>query len=334
MTAQKKSKGRPGKTAPDGPKDEQAIRAAPGYLACPQCQKEVKVANLEPHLRRVHDMTVPQAKAVADELLTDPDTDPGGKGFVLAIIAAIMILVLVMIGSYLYLMQNTDQSSPETQNTEYLPIAFTTEDGYDLHGDFYTGSADKPYLVLVHGMNEDRKAYRTLARELHAKGYGIVSYDSRGFGQSKVRNGVIVEVISQQDIQKGGLDIKAALGALESRGLTSKGVILVGASVGANIAAVYAVNDTRVIDIVLLSPGDDYQGVEPLSAISKYSGGILFVAFKGDDLAYQSCNMFYSNATKAKVKNFFYKDGLYHGTGDLVASDLRSKIVAWIEEND
>ena len=314
--------------------DEQAKGAPPGYIACPQCQKEVKQSNLEPHLRRVHGLTVPQAKAVADKLLSDPDTDPGGKGFVLALLAAVMILVLVIIGAYLYLMQNTDQSSPEPQSTEYIPIAFTTEDGYDLHGDFYAGSADKPYLVLVHGMNEDRKAYRNLAGELHAKGYGIVSYDSRGFGQSKVKNGTAVEAISKQEIQKGGLDIKAAVGSLESRGLTSKGVILVGASVGANIVAVYAVNDSRVIDIVLLSPGDDYQGVKPFNAISKYSGGILFVAFKGDDLAYQSCNMFYSNATKAKAKNFFYKNGLYHGTGDLVPSDIRSKVVAWIVEND
>ncbi len=279
-------------------------------------------------------MTVPQAKAVADKLLSDPENDLGGKGAVLVIIAAIMVLVIVIIGAYLYTTQNTDQNSPAPQNTDYIPIAFTTEDGWDLHGDFYTGSVSKPYLVLVHGMNEDRKAYRTLAGELHAKGYGIVSYDSRGFGQSKVKNGTIVEAISQQEIQKGGLDIKTAVGALESRGLTSKGVILVGASVGANIAAVYAVNDTRVIDIVLLSPGDDYQGVTPLGAISKYSGGILFVASKGDDLAYQSCSVFYGNVTKAKAKNFFFQDGLYHGTGDLVQSDMRSKVVAWIEDND
>jgi pimeloyl-ACP methyl ester carboxylesterase len=329
-----KKEGRPRKTAPDGPIDGQAPSSRPGYIACPECQKAVKESNLEPHLRRVHDMTVPQAKAVADGLLSQPDTDPGGKGFILAMIAAIVLVVLVIIGAYLYLMQNSEQSGPEEQNTEYIPVAFTTEDGWDLHGDLYQGSADKPYLVLVHGMNENRKAYRTFASELHAKGYGLVSYDSRGFGQSKVKNGTAIEAISKEEIQKGGLDIKAALGSLESRGLTSKGVILVGASVGANIVAVYAVNDSRVIDIVLLSPGDDYQGVEPFSAISRYSGGILFVAFKGDGQAYASCTMFYTNATKAREKNFFYKDGLYHGTGDLVPSDIRSKVVAWIIEND
>jgi|GEM_PF-1503433 len=279
-------------------------------------------------------MTVPEAKAVAKDLLADPDRDPGGKGFVLAIISAIMVVVLVIIGAYLYTMQNNLQSGPEPPKTDYLPIAFTTEDGWDLHGDFYTGSADKPYIVLVHGMNEDRKAYRTFAGELHTKGYGIVSYDSRGFGQSKVRNGTIIEAIPQSEIQKGGLDVKAAVGALESRGLTSHGVILVGASVGANIVAVYAVNDSRIIDIILLSPGDNYQGIMPQSAIMKYTGDILFVAYKGDDLAYQSCTIFYGNVTKAKAKNFFYNDGLYHGTGDLIKSDMRSKVVAWIEAND
>jgi pimeloyl-ACP methyl ester carboxylesterase len=120
------------------------------------------------------------------------------------------------------------------------------------------------------------------------------------------------------------------MAALDQRGLTGDGVILVGASVGANVVAVYAVNDSRVKDIVLLSAGDDYQGIQPMNAIRAYTGGILFVAYNGDDIAHESSMRFYSNATKASAKHEFYKNGLLHGTGALTQSDMKSKIEAWI----
>lgn len=275
-------------------------------------------------------MTVPQAKAAADKLLADPEADHGGRGFVLVGIAIIMVVVLVILGAYLYMMQNNQDNGTSSPSTEYLPIAFTTQDGWDLHGDIYNGTAGKPYMILVHGMNEDRKAYRTFAHELHQSGFGILSYDSRGFGDSKVKNGTIIEAIPDAEIQKGTLDVKAAVDALEQRGLTNNGVILVGASIGADVVAIYAVNDSRIIDIVLLSPGDNYHGFYPGSAISKYTGGILFVAYTGDTTAFAFCSQYYNSSTKAKVTNFFHKDGLFHGTGALTQADMRSKIEAWI----
>jgi len=303
----------------------------PGFLACPECGKDVKEANVEAHLRRVHGIAAPKARARAHELVDGPSKDVGGRTFLMAVAALVILLVLAVLGVYLYLMQNHEPSGPGGGNNDYIPIAFTTSDGWDIHGDFYNGTSGKPYLVLVHGMNEDRKAYRTFAKEMHSKGYGVLSYDSRGFGESKVKNGTYVAVISQDEIRKGTLDIKAAMAALDQRGLTGDGVILVGASVGANVVAVYAVNDSRVKDIVLLSAGDDYQGIQPMNAIRAYTGGILFVAYTGDTSAsYESSMRFYSNATKASAKHEFYKNGLLHGTGALTQSDMKSKIEAWI----
>lgn len=319
-----KAEGRKKATGPskEGPR--------PGFLACPECDKHVKEGNLESHLRRVHGMPAPEARARANELLEGPSKDVGGRTFLMGVAALVIIIVLAVIGVYLYLMQSHETSGPGDNNTDYLPIAFTTSDGWDIHGDLYTGTSGKPYLVLVHGMNEDRKAYRTFAKEMHSKGYGIVSYDSRGFGESKVKNGTYVAVISKEDIRMGTRDIKAAMDALEQRQLTGNGVVLVGASVGANVVAIYAVNDSRVKDIVLLSAGDDYQGVRPMDAIRAYTGGILFVAYNGDDIAHESSMRFYANATKASVRHEFYKSGLLHGTGALTQSDMRSKIEAWI----
>lgn len=304
-------------------------RSDPGFLECPECGKDVKEENLESHLRRVHKMAADKARAKAGELI-GADLNPSFDKPVLLVVAAIIILlVIASIAIYLNYRQGQTPSTPGN-NDEYMPIAFTTSDGWDLHGDIYNATAGKPYLVLIHGMNEDRKAYRTFAKEMHAKGYGILSYDSRGFGESKVKNSTYIAAIPKEEIRKGALDVKAAMDSLEQRGLTSNGVIIVGASVGANVAAVYAVNDSRVKDIVLLSAGDDYQGIQPMEAIRAYTGGILFVAYKGDDIAYESSMRFYSNATKASVRHEFYKNGILHGTGALVQSDMKSKIEAWI----
>ena len=341
MTARKKeagkagAKGRTGNSA-EGKGPVVGPKARPGFLICPECHKEVKDANIEAHLRRIHDHSISEARARTDRLLGLEDKGMGARPLV--IIGAIIVIAVVLsaILAYVTWFQGDDEGNGNNsgQGNDYVQITFTTEDGWDLHGNVYTGEQGKPFLVLVHGMNEDRKAYKTFASEMHTKGYGVLSYDSRGFGQSKVKNGTYVGTITSTDVQKGTLDIKAAMLALENRGFTSNGVIIVGASVGANNVAIYAVNDTRVKSVVLLSPGDDYQGIKPMGAIRSYTGAILFVAYLGDDIAYESCIRFSTNATKARASNFFYDTGILHGTGDIVKSDMRSKVEAWIVDND
>ncbi len=59
-----------------------------------------------------------------------------------------------------------------------------TGGGLTLAADCYTAGSDRPVVLLLHGGGQNRHAWATSARRLHAYGYNVVAYDTRGHGDS------------------------------------------------------------------------------------------------------------------------------------------------------
>ena len=71
-------------------------------------------------------------------------------------------------------------------------IRFTTVDGVEIHGMFYTGSKrNAATIMMLHKLDEDsrKKAWISLAETLNKEGCSVLTFDFRGHGQS----GTIVE---------------------------------------------------------------------------------------------------------------------------------------------
>ena len=60
-----------------------------------------------------------------------------------------------------------------------------TEDGTALAADVYRHEAARAVVILLHGGGQNRHAWATTARRLHARGYTVVVYDARGHGDSE-----------------------------------------------------------------------------------------------------------------------------------------------------
>lgn len=58
------------------------------------------------------------------------------------------------------------------------------KDGITLTADFYRHDAARADVLLLHGGGQNRHAWATTARRLHARGYTVVAYDARGHGDS------------------------------------------------------------------------------------------------------------------------------------------------------
>lgn len=59
-----------------------------------------------------------------------------------------------------------------------------TEDGITLTADYYHHDGNRPVVLLLHGGGQNRHAWSTSAARLHARGYTVVAYDTRGHGDS------------------------------------------------------------------------------------------------------------------------------------------------------
>lgn len=59
-----------------------------------------------------------------------------------------------------------------------------TQDGITLAADCYDHDDARPVVLLLHGGGQNRHAWSTSARRLHACGYTVVAYDTRGHGDS------------------------------------------------------------------------------------------------------------------------------------------------------
>ncbi len=59
-----------------------------------------------------------------------------------------------------------------------------TEDGITLAADYYHHDGNRRVVLLLHGGGQNRHAWTASAARLHARGYTVVAYDTRGHGDS------------------------------------------------------------------------------------------------------------------------------------------------------
>lgn len=213
-------------------------------------------------------------------------------------------------------------------------IDFSTVDGFALVGTIRRVSDEAPPgLVLVHTLGADRHRWAHFADSAARTGYMSLAYDMRGHGESRRRNGKTVNFRSfhDSDWKAAVADIAAAKKALLEAGADPENIAIVGASIGANLALVYAKDDPQIQAVVLLSPGKNYRGLESAPPMSSFrERPVLIMAAEGDT---------YSASSGAELKKLspgFSELRVYpgsaHGTDLLDAHvDATGQILLWLD---
>jgi pimeloyl-ACP methyl ester carboxylesterase len=139
----------------------------------------------------------------------------------------------------------------------------------------------------LHKWQSDRHSYDDFAKRLHDDGFGVLSIDGRGFGEStKKTDGSAVVAERTDDEVKAMLgDVGAAFHFLtEQKNVDPKRVGIIGASYGSSLAIIYAAGEPKVAAVALLSPGLNYFGnMQTEPAVQKYGDRPLFIAAAEDD---------------------------------------------------
>ena len=165
------------------------------------------------------------------------------------------------------------------------------------------GLLHKPQLpshytwVLLHGLGSTKEEWDTFAKRLGIQGQGAFIYDMRGHGAStQMVQGQALSYRSWQTAGPGTAweampnDLAGAVEMLHKvYQIPLSRIAVGGASLGANVALVYAGQASKVPALILLSPGLSYAGIEAEPALKRYGRRPLFMAASPGDLyAYSS----------------------------------------------
>jgi len=136
----------------------------------------------------------------------------------------------------------------------------------------------------LHMMPATKESWRTFAETMQGRGYTSLAIDLRGHGQSEDGPDGY-KSFSDRVHQKSIHDLDAAVRFLEEQGATADRIILIGASIGANVSLKYLVKNPEYKKAVLLSPGLNYRGLqgEVLAKKLRSDQRLLIVASRDDE---------------------------------------------------
>lgn len=210
---------------------------------------------------------------------------------------------------------------PPTHQT----ITFTRADA-TLAADYHPAADDAPVILLLHMLNSRRAAWDPLIPDLRAAGYAILNIDMRGHGESGGTQNWD-EIIN--DVALGWVGWLR-----DEERLGDGGLAIIGGSIGANVALISCAQVEICRGAIALSPGLDYRGVKPESALidGLADRTALLVAAQHDASSSAAIRQMFLNA-KGDVSARLYR-GRAHGTRlfDSAYDSVSRLILGWLAE--
>ncbi|HEX2908944.1 MAG TPA: alpha/beta fold hydrolase [Phototrophicaceae bacterium] len=238
----------------------------------------------------------------------------------LKVLSLFVVLALLVSGAAA---QDTPAIAPQG-------IEIEAADDLILVGDFYVQPDESahPTIFLMHQLNSNRHSWSTLIPALLEAGYNVLAIDLRGHGDTK----------GAKDWPAATVDVQTWLDWLrEQPNVQGDSIAIIGASIGSNLALVGCANDETCVTAIALSPGLDYFGVKPETAITDglRKRSALLVAAQSD---MESANGVKQMAAAAKGDiGLRLYPGASHGTSLLssakTATSLTTLILDWLNEH-
>ena len=176
-------------------------------------------------------------------------------------------------------------------------MTISSVDGLGLSGRLF--GEGRNAVVLAHMYPADQDSWRAFAGELAERGYLVLTFDFRGYGDSE----------GSKEIDKIDLDVEGALDFLEERRIQD--VFLVGASMGAT-ASLKVASRRSVSGVISLSGPVSFRGIDLREDMDRIDEPKLFLASEGDSVAVQSLEIL--SAGTPDPKEAITLSGDAHGT--------------------
>ena len=248
------------------------------------------------------------------------------------LICLVLLLVLV-VSSCSQEEKNSAQSlGPSSfkviqENEDTKNVVLVTEDNVTLAARFYRTKDDNSRnIILLHMLDGKKEDWDGFAQFLQKKNFRVLALDLRGHGQSQGD----WKTFTENDFQGMVADVVIAQKYLYNETGTRR-YSLLGASIGANLIGEYVDEEgTQNIEkVVLLSPGEEYHGLE-VADIDIFRRGVLVVASSEDGYSVNATQELKQEVSP--IKTIIYSD-VGHGTEMLKNKpELRDEIATFLLE--
>jgi alpha-beta hydrolase superfamily lysophospholipase len=216
-------------------------------------------------------------------------------------------------------------------------FSVNTKDSVILKSDIYSPiniGSDKKVVLLLHMLGHNRRDYDALISPLTSLGFEVIALDLRGHGQSTKRldaTSIDYKTFDQSAWAKLPNDIEKVIDQIIERDGQNTKIYIIGASIGANTAAIVGAKCASVPAVILLSPGLDYKGLKTEAALAQFKKPAFIVASKDDEYSFDSSNKLKSIDNKLFTLKAL--DNAGHGT-DMLMNDqsLMAAVVDWLKK--
>jgi pimeloyl-ACP methyl ester carboxylesterase len=230
--------------------------------------------------------------------------------------------------------------APASADAFWQKLSWTTPDNIILVGLYHPASQSKAYTwVLLHGLGSVKEEWEPFSRKLAEQGAGIFLYDARGHNESNhVATG---QIIRYQDWLRSGpetpwdgmpSDLASAVQILRDRyHLSEKKIAVGGASLGANVALVYASEHKHVPAVILLSPGVEYAGINIVQPWLKFASRPVFAAASPQDREAFATVQFLLQQRPKIPGRIAEGQGAQHGVNMFKDPEFTKKLLEWMK---
>lgn len=168
--------------------------------------------------------------------------------------------------------------------SKLVPASLISQDGWHLSASYLPSQDGKKTVILVHDLGKSQKDFANFRTSLQKEGFGFLSFDLRGYGES-TKEGVASKFSREgvdNQFNKMTYDVSAAINFLQQKGVAMENIVILGAGLGANIAAKSVSLWPDIPMLALISPTANTRDVLTIPAIRIYKGQILIAAGAAD----------------------------------------------------
>jgi len=225
-------------------------------------------------------------------------------------------------------------------------LRLQTPDDVGLATAYYPASgADDaaPAVVFLHSLGGNRDEWGSLPLLLQHNGIAVLNFDFRGHGESTRRitdagpQLVDHQNFTQRDFQSLLLDVNTAVNWLEKQpGIDKNRIVLIGASLGANLAVHYAKEHGKLAGLILFSPGIAYKDIRIDEVFPQLMGlPVRVVVSVRDTFAHESARRLLDARRQSgralDSKEMITCSGDQHGAEQLrVVKELPPVLIRWL----